>query len=291
MSISCLRLYKCVLQRVQQLKSSCRVLDPAQASYDTPHDWQRDDQMRPLTDKGKARSPPRHPRAPCRGRDHSPCPPTRRRRPPRAAALPRLHQAQAEDARRWFLEHIKLENCKILCASGARRATETLEVMASTRTAVGANATVRLVGALHPAGIAPKCEEMFDRLNYGPLTKFWAEPGGEEAFKDYADIVITEFTRVVEGIPAGKPGVRPQWVQPALGRLSLVHAAAAGWRRHHPLSADRQHDCPVRPRGVPQRGGVACRLVLGARPAEPARPGGARARRVGGPLDHQGAAP
>ena len=39
-------------------------------------------------------------------------------------------QGQAEAARRWFLEHIKLENCKILCASGARRATETLEVRA-----------------------------------------------------------------------------------------------------------------------------------------------------------------
>ena len=26
---------------------------PCQNSYDTPHDWKRDDQMRPLTDKGK----------------------------------------------------------------------------------------------------------------------------------------------------------------------------------------------------------------------------------------------
>ena len=45
----------------------------------------------------------------------------------------------------------------------------------------------QMVGGLHPAGMAPRCEELFDQLNYGPLTKFWAQPGGEEAFKGYAD--------------------------------------------------------------------------------------------------------
>ena len=62
---------------------------PCQNSYDTPHDWKRDDQMRPLTDKGKK---------------------------------------QAEDARRWFLDGIGLKDNKALVTSGARRAAETLQV-------------------------------------------------------------------------------------------------------------------------------------------------------------------
>ena len=48
---------------VKSYKTACNgfgiflaVPSTLQASYDTPHDWQRDDQMRPLTDKGKARA-------------------------------------------------------------------------------------------------------------------------------------------------------------------------------------------------------------------------------------------
>lgn len=136
--------------------------------------------------------------------------------------------------------------------------------MASTRSeegkgAASASASIRLVGSLHPAvrpphlppplsrlivavsaahhsspllpqGISPRCEELFDKLNYGPLDKFFkearrrahlaipgalrckprpdpdtrrrragpAQDGGREAFEHYADIVVQEFTGVLQ---------------------------------------------------------------------------------------------
>ena len=78
--------------------------------------------------------------------------------------------------------------------------------MASTRTAVGANVSIVMCPSLHPAGINARCEELFDRLNYGPLTKFFKEDGGREAFAAYADVVIGELLPLVQGIPEGSKG-------------------------------------------------------------------------------------
>jgi len=36
---------------------------------------------------------------------------------------------------------------------------------------------MELVGSLHPAGIAPKCEQLFDQHGYAPLSKFYAMEG------------------------------------------------------------------------------------------------------------------
>jgi len=124
------------------------------SAFGTPHDWKANDQMRPLTAAGKA---------------------------------------QAENARRWFIEGVGLENNKVLVASGARRAVETLQIMAETRNWCEAAAEVEMIPSLHPAGIAPKCEELFDKLNYVPLTKYYEEVDGERALAQYGIIVFDEF--------------------------------------------------------------------------------------------------
>ena len=38
-----------------------------------------------------------------------------------------------------------------------------------------------------------QCEEMFDTLGYGPMTKFYAKDGGKQAFDDYAELVVKEM--------------------------------------------------------------------------------------------------
>lgn len=68
---------------------------------------------------------------------------------------------------------------QVFVTSGARRASETLQLVTEEQTqrnafagmlgcsspdAVVNQATMDLVGSLHPAGIAPKCEELFDTL-------------------------------------------------------------------------------------------------------------------------------
>ncbi|KAK3236346.1 hypothetical protein CYMTET_53508 [Cymbomonas tetramitiformis] len=134
--------------------------------YGTPHDWKTDDQMRCLTEKGKA---------------------------------------QAETARRWFIEGIGLHSNKVLVSSGARRAAETLQIMAEKRSQDDASVSIDLIWSLHPAGIAPKCEELFDMLNYGPLTRYYAEEGGEAALAEYGNIVLKEFQGLIASV-ADKPG-------------------------------------------------------------------------------------
>jgi len=140
----------------------------AKDAYDTPHDWKMDDQMRPITDKGKA---------------------------------------QAEEARRWFLEGIGLENCRALVASGARRATETLQIMAGERHADGTgDVSILMLPSLHPAGISPTLEGMFDRINYAPLKRYYQEPGGASALDEYSVVVAEEFITLVKNLDSSKKG-------------------------------------------------------------------------------------
>ncbi|KAJ1481542.1 hypothetical protein T484DRAFT_2721226 [Baffinella frigidus] len=149
--------------------------------YGGIHDWQKDDQMRPLTDKGKQ---------------------------------------QGAVARKWFQADIGVVTNKILVTSGARRASETLQVLAeqeaqkqgflgrffgcSGASTVAMQVGMDLLPSLHPAGIAPKCEALFDQHGYAPLAKFYAMEGGEEAYAEYAEIVAGEI-----GALAGKVGMSP----------------------------------------------------------------------------------
>eukprot|EP00192_Tetraselmis_astigmatica_P018376 CAMPEP_0117669336 /NCGR_PEP_ID=MMETSP0804-20121206/12074_1 /TAXON_ID=1074897 /ORGANISM="Tetraselmis astigmatica, Strain CCMP880" /LENGTH=245 /DNA_ID=CAMNT_0005477379 /DNA_START=42 /DNA_END=779 /DNA_ORIENTATION=- len=146
----------------------------AKTEYAAIHDWQRDDQVRPLTQKGKE---------------------------------------QAKNARSWFSSTVTNRANKVLLTSGARRASETLQILTEEVTsggglarilgcsggnAVATHASMDLLGSLHPAGIAPKCEEMFDTLGYGPLSKFYDKPGGKAAFQDYATIVSKEIYGILD---------------------------------------------------------------------------------------------
>lgn len=99
---------------------------------------------------------------------------------------------------------------QVLITSGARRASDTLQLLAEEKTAaptgmlskvfgcssadaVATQTAMDLVPSLHPAGIAPKCEELFDTLGYGPLTKFYEKDGGKEAYDAYAEIVAKQL--------------------------------------------------------------------------------------------------
>lgn len=149
--------------------------DKKKGDYAAIHDWHKDDQMRPLTDKGK-----------------------------KQAAVSR---------EKWFDTDIVLSTNKVVVTSGARRASETLQVMCEKKakssifsafctssSTVGMDCGMELVGSLHPAGIAPKCEELFDKNGYAPLAKFYAMDGGEAAFAEYADIVTKDLALLADRI-------------------------------------------------------------------------------------------
>lgn len=152
------------------------------SAFGTPHDWKANDQMRPLTAGGKV---------------------------------------QGENARRWFIEGVGLESNKVLVASGARRAVETLQIMAETRTDNEAHAEIQMVPSLHPAGIAPKCEALFEKLNYGPLTKYYKEEGGAEALAEYGQIVLGEFCEMLK-----RCGPKPGNTISCFGHAVFLNAAA-----------------------------------------------------------------
>mmetsp|Transcript_2536 Transcript_2536/g.5279 ORF Transcript_2536/g.5279 Transcript_2536/m.5279 type:complete len:246 (-) Transcript_2536:97-834(-) len=159
---------ECGITRVLFIRhaQACPLNNKPKTDFSNPHDWKLNDQTRPLTDGGKV---------------------------------------QAENARRWFIEGVGLSNNKVLVGSGARRAVETLQIMAETRTANEAQVEVQMIHSLHPAGIALECEKLFDRLNYGPLTKYYAEPNGERALAEYGQIVLDEFCDMLQRC-AHKPG-------------------------------------------------------------------------------------
>ena len=109
------------------------------------HDWQRDDQMRPLTEKGKM---------------------------------------QCSVAREWFHRDVTLAANKVLVTSGAQRASQTLQLLGEQKAvkkgmlssifctssdATAMQVSMELLPSLHPAGIAPRCEELFDKNGYAPL--------------------------------------------------------------------------------------------------------------------------
>jgi len=71
--------------------------------------------------------------------------------------------------------------------------------------AMAMQVSMELLPSLHPAGIAPKCEELFDKNGYAPLAKFYAMDGGKEAFTEYAEIVAGEMVGLANKI-AGAPG-------------------------------------------------------------------------------------
>jgi len=152
------------------------------ANFDTPHDWKMNDQVRPITDVGKV---------------------------------------QAESARKWFIEGVGLENNKVLVASGARRAVETLQVMAETRTGDTAQVEVQMLPCLHPAGIAPRCEALFEKLNYKPLNVYYREPDGEAALAEYGQIVMTEFVELLKNV-----GQKPGHTISMFGHALFLNAAA-----------------------------------------------------------------
>mmetsp|Transcript_125387 Transcript_125387/g.401557 ORF Transcript_125387/g.401557 Transcript_125387/m.401557 type:complete len:250 (+) Transcript_125387:123-872(+) len=132
-------------------------------AYATPHEWKRDDQKRPVTEKGKE---------------------------------------QATAARSWWLGYpMRVEEKRTaLVASGARRATETLQIMTERDTCV----SILMCPSLHPAGIAPTMENMFSTMGYGPLQKFLEPPEGAGAIAEYSELVVAELANVVEGLGAGE---------------------------------------------------------------------------------------
>ena len=81
--------------------------------------------------------------------------------------------------------------------SPARRASDTALHM--TKLTAGGDVFLRLVEALHPAGMSPTCEDLFDGMGYGPLRKFFDVPEGKDAFCDYAQRVCSEMAAKIGG--------------------------------------------------------------------------------------------
>jgi len=181
------------------------------SEYNGIHDWQRDDQLRPLTEKGKQ---------------------------------------QAEVARNaWFLPDVTLQSHKCLCSSGARRAAETLQLLgaaeaevkktsilasflgcssASAVSVAQMEAQSQLVPSLHPAGISPKCEELFDKNGYAPLRKFYSMEGGEGAFADYGEIVCKEIAALCPQV-AGQSGDTISFFGHAVFLNAVAMQLATAW--------------------------------------------------------------
>lgn len=132
-------------------------------AYETPHDWKRDDQKRPLTELGGQ---------------------------------------QCQAARGWFLGYpMRLEEKKTaLIASGARRATETLSLMAERDVCV----SILMCPSLHPAGIAPVMEGMFTTIGYGAIEQYLKDEAGQAAVAEYAEIVCGEIANTVAGLGVGQ---------------------------------------------------------------------------------------
>lgn len=131
--------------------------------------------------------------------------------------------AAARDA--WFAKDVVRTSNKCLVTSGARRAAETLQVFGEQVTAnkgffaklglgcgssdaVAFAVSSELVGGLHPAGIAPACEALFDKHGYAPLAKFYAMEGGKEAYAEYGELVCKELAATVDKVSDASPRTR-----------------------------------------------------------------------------------
>jgi len=91
-----------------------------------------------------------------------------------------------------------------------------------------------LIG-LHPAGIAPRCEELFDKHGYAPLATFHAMEGGEAAFGEYGETMAAGLGEMVEQLK-GVPGnslslwghaVFLKLLRPCIGRWVAVRPRAS----------------------------------------------------------------
>ena len=107
---------------------------------------------------------------------------------------------------------------------------------------VGMEVGMDLLPSLHPAGIAPECEELFDKHGYAPLAKFYAMEGGEAAYAKYAEVVAGEMCHLCDKVRrAAPPAPRGtvNWL-----RLKLrPHAPGDPHSLSHARSFDRMTDC------------------------------------------------
>lgn len=132
-----------------------------------PHDWKFDDQMRVLTPKG-------------------------------------IGQCEAASAA-WF----KTLDLRAILSSPARRASETAMRMMAAYETEGKpvdSLYLRMVASSHPAGMSEVCESLFETMGYGPLRKFFAAEGGEQAFQEYGDNVCQEMSTTMTGPAFGEAG-------------------------------------------------------------------------------------
>jgi hypothetical protein len=129
------------------------------ARKDVPHDWKRNDQMRPLSKKGKTQCVEK------------------------ASILKGLH-------------------IRINLSSPARRASETAALLTLDPSG-GGDISLRMVETLHPAGMSDTCEDLFDEMGYGPLSKYFAVMGGKEAFFTYGEKVCEEMNMKISGPAVG----------------------------------------------------------------------------------------
>ena len=92
------------------------------------------------------------------------------------------------DSNRFILNGL---NLKANLTSPARRASDTAALM--TLDPKGGDVFLRMVESLHPAGMSTTCEDLFDKMGYGSLRKFFTVDQGQDAFEKYALTVCSEL--------------------------------------------------------------------------------------------------
>lgn len=120
-----------------------------------------------------------------------------------SGAAQNLHQRKREDQLR-ELTDLGIQQCiaarswcgtlpllkQSVISSPARRARETALHMTGVESPV-------IAECVHPLGISDECEALVRQLGNGPLLKFLEQPGGEEHFRWYGNIVADEISRRV----------------------------------------------------------------------------------------------
>eukprot|EP00418_Pyrodinium_bahamense_P081252 CAMPEP_0179072410 /NCGR_PEP_ID=MMETSP0796-20121207/32041_1 /TAXON_ID=73915 /ORGANISM="Pyrodinium bahamense, Strain pbaha01" /LENGTH=242 /DNA_ID=CAMNT_0020769571 /DNA_START=87 /DNA_END=815 /DNA_ORIENTATION=+ len=142
----------------------------APAREDRPHDWKRADQMRVLTERGRA---------------------------------------QCAAASEWF-RTLPLRALLTSPARRASETAMRMMAQVETEESKADTLFLQMVEGVHPAGMSEKCEELFEVLGYGPLRKFFDAPGGREAFCDYGGRVAAELLVASRQLPAAPQPTEPE---------------------------------------------------------------------------------
>mmetsp|Transcript_7036 Transcript_7036/g.8067 ORF Transcript_7036/g.8067 Transcript_7036/m.8067 type:complete len:242 (-) Transcript_7036:704-1429(-) len=110
---------------------------------------------------------------------------------------------QSEFSRKWF-QALDYKH-KAFVVSPARRAVDTCQIMAETRTGAGADVSMVLLPSLHPLDLAPEAHKWWGEIGYNSL-KTYDGKGAKAAFNSFGDINLVEIIRCLGNINTSTRG-------------------------------------------------------------------------------------